>query len=52
MSRLLHYLLGYRHALWPLLYSDDGWLIGTSDHYEYDLLLFFFIVMVVKAPFA
>ena len=28
VARLLHYLLGYQHAVWSLLYSDDGWIIG------------------------
>ena len=24
LIRLMHYLLGYDHAIWALLYSDDG----------------------------
>ena len=30
VARLLHYLLGYQHALRSLLYLDDGWLIGRA----------------------
>ena len=48
--RLAHYLLGYQHALWAMLYSDDGWLTGRGTHYEFPLVLFMFILSVLNAP--
>ena len=47
VMRLAPYLLGLEHALWSLLYSDDGWLIGRGEHYEIDLLLFIFVLVFV-----
>ena len=52
IMRLAHYLMGKEHAIWSLLYSDDGWLIGRSAHYEVDLLYFLFILVALKAPLA
>ena len=37
--RLTHYAAGPLYAIWALLYSDDGWLIGRGEHYEIGLLL-------------
>ena len=48
----MHYLLGHDHAVWALLYSDDGWLIGRSKHFEFDLLLALYVLILVKAPLA
>ena len=42
----------YRHALWSLLYSDGGWLIGRGDKYHVDLVLYLFILVVLGAPLA
>ena len=38
--------------LWPLLYSDDGWLIGRREKYHVDLVLDLFILVVLGAPLA
>ena len=48
--RLAHHLLGYEYALWALLYSDDGWLTGRGEHFEFPLVLFVFILTVINAP--
>ena len=48
--RLTHYMLGTTHAIWALLYSDDGWLVGTTDRYELDLLLHLLVLIVVGTP--
>ena len=37
--RLTHYVAGPAHAIWALLYSDDGWLVGRGERYEIGLLL-------------
>ena len=52
VARLLHDLLGYQHALWSLLYSDDGWLIGRGKDYHVGLVLYLFILVVLGAPLA
>ena len=52
MARLLHYLLGYQHAVWSLLYSDDGWIIGRGKDFQVDLVLYLFILVVLGAPLA
>ena len=52
MARLLHYLLGYQHAVWSLLYSDDGWIIGRGRDYQVDLVLYLFILVILGAPLA
>ena len=48
----MHYLLGYGHAIWALLYSDDGWFVGRSKRFENDILLALFVLILVKAPLA
>ena len=48
--RLTHYLLGYTYAIWALLYSDDGWLVGRTEKYEVGLLLHLFALLVVGTP--
>ena len=50
--RLVHYLLGYDMPLWALLYLDDGWFVGRSERYEYDLLMALYILILVKAALA
>ena len=50
--RLTHYAAGHLHAIWAMLYSDDGWLIGRGEHYEFNLLLHFFVLMIVGTPLA
>ena len=50
IMRLTHYALGYSHAIWALLYSDDGWLVGRSERYEVGLLLHLFVLLVVGVP--
>ena len=50
--RLTHYAAGYLHAIWTLLYSDDGWLVGRGANFEIGLLLHMFILMTVGTPLA
>ena len=50
--RLGHYIVGYEEALWALLYSDDGNLIGRTDFPEWGILLFLLSPVVVKLPLA
>ena len=50
IMRLTHYVLGYSHAIWALLYSDDGWLVGRTERYEVGLLLHLFTLLVVGVP--
>ena len=37
-------------ALWALLYSDDDWLVGWADRYEYSLVMFMLVLSVINAP--
>ena len=50
IMRLTHYALGYSHAIWALLYSDDGWLVGRTERFEVGLLLHLFVLLVVGVP--
>ena len=50
--RLTHYLQGHDHAIWTMLYSDDGWLVGRTKRYEVGLLLHLLILVVIGAPLA
>ena len=42
--RLTHYLQGAENAIWAMLYSDDGWLVGRTERYEIGLILHLFIL--------
>ena len=48
--RLAHYLIALENALWALLYSDDGWIVGRTSGFEVGLLLFMFLLAVINAP--
>ena len=48
--RLAHYFIELEHALWALLYSDDGWIVGRTAQVELGLLLFMFFLAVINAP--
>ena len=50
--RLSHYLQGFQHAIWTMLYSDDGWLIGRTERYEVGLILHLFILVLIGTPLA
>ena len=50
IMRLTHYALGYTHAIWALLYSDDGWLVGRAERYEVGLLLHLFFPLGCGCP--
>ena len=50
--RLTHYVAGWIHALWFLLYSDDGWIVGRGKDYEVGLMLNLFVLMMIGAPLA
>ena len=50
--RLTHYVAGCLHAIWTLLYSDDGWLVGRGDKFEIGLLLHMFVLMIIGTPLA
>ena len=50
--RLTHYLIGPEHALWALLCSDDGWLRGRGQNFEFGLILHLFILMLLGCPLA
>ena len=39
--RLAHYVIGYINAVYALLYSDDGKVIGRTEHYERGIMMFF-----------
>ena len=52
VERLTHYLQGLEHALWQLLYSDDGWVTGRSRYAERDLLFHLFILVILGTPMA
>ena len=34
VMRLTHYMLGSTNLICALFYSDGGWLVGRTDHYE------------------
>ena len=42
------YMAGYQGALWALLYSDDGGLVGRTDYPERGMLLFLLTLVLVK----
>ena len=48
--RLAHYVIGYIDAVYALLYSDDGKIIGRTAHYERGILLFLFVLICVGIP--
>ena len=48
--RLGHYLVGFENAIWALLYSDDGDLIGRTDYPERGLLTFLLVLVLVGIP--
>ena len=48
--RLGHYLVGFENAIWALLYSDDGDLIGRTDYPERGLLTFLLSLVLVGIP--
>ena len=50
--RLGHYMVGPEDALWALLYSDDGNLVGRTDYPERGLLLFLLTLVLIKLPLA
>ena len=52
LVRLTHYLVGHEHALWALLYSDDGGLTGRGKNFEFGLILHLFILMIARCPLA
>ena len=52
LIRLTHYLIGREEALWAMLYSDDGWLVGGGPNFEVGLCLHLFILMLVDTPLA
>ena len=48
--RLAHYVIGYINAVYALLYSDDGKVIGRTEHYERGIMMFFFTMVIVNIP--
>ena len=49
--RLGHYMVGVHDAIWALVYSDDGDMIGRTDLYpERGLLLFLLTLVLVDIP--
>ena len=50
--RLTHYLQGPAHAIYAMLHSDDGWLVGRTEHYEIGLMLHLLILVTIGAPMA
>ena len=50
--RLTHYLIGPEQAIWAMLYSDDGWLVGRGSHFEIGLCLHLFILELIGTPLA
>ena len=45
-----HYMIELENALWAMLYSDDGWIVGRTEKFELGLLLFMFLLAVINAP--
>ena len=52
MVRLTHYLQGTVHAIYAMLYSDDGWLVGRTERFEIGLMLHLLILVTLGAPMA
>mgnify|MGYP003333509867 CR=1 FL=1 len=52
LIRLTHYLQGENHAIWTMLYSDDGWLVGRTARYEIGLIMHLLILVVLGTPLA
>ena len=52
LIRLTHYVNGLKHALWCLLYSDDGWSTGQGERADEALLLQLLLLAVLKIPLA
>ena len=50
--RFTHYLQGIAYMLWIMLYSDDEWVVGRTEHYEIRLMLHMFILAILNAPLA
>ena len=50
--RLTHYLQGAAHAIYAMLYSDDGWLVGRTERLEIGLMLHLLILVTLGAPMA
>ena len=50
--RLTHYLQGAAHAIYAMLYSDDGWLVGRTERFEIGLMLHLLILVTLGAPMA
>ena len=48
--RLTHYALGHTHALWALIYSDDGKITAGGDYQARKLLLHMLVLMVLRVP--
>ena len=49
---MTHYMLGPELAIWAMLYSDDGWLVGRTDQFEYGLLAHLLVLVLVGTPLA
>ena len=52
LIRLTHYINGLEHAIWSLLYSDDGWSVGQGDRADVALLLQILMLSVLGVPLA
>ena len=48
--RLTHYVLGHSHALWALLYSDDGMIASGKKDKELGILLHLFVLVILNVP--
>ena len=48
--RLTHYMLRSTIAIWALLCSEDGGLVGRMDRYGRGLLLHLLVLIVVCTP--
>ena len=47
-----HYVQGSAYAIYAMLYFDDGWLVGRTEHYEIGLILHLLIRVTIGAPMA
>ena len=48
--RLTHYVLGHGDAIWALIYSDDGLLMGGEEWKDRSLILHLFVLVVMGVP--
>ena len=50
IMRGLHYVLGRNHALWAMLFADDGRLTGRGSFFERQLWMAFLYLALLNVP--